>query len=48
MPNFVNFYHIVNYISMLNMFNHTGTIFRVKDIHSKNSEHIVEQNGSSK
>jgi len=48
MPNFVNFYHTVNYIRMLNMFQQTGTIFRVKDIHSENADNIVEQNGSSK
>jgi len=48
MPNFVNFYHTVNYMSMLRMFQHMGTIFRVKDIHSENGDHIAEQNGSSK
>ena len=47
-PNFVNFYHTVNHMSMLNMFQQTGTIFRVKVIHSENGDHIVEQNWSSK
>jgi len=48
MLNFVNFYHTVNHMSMLNMFQQTGTIFRVKVIHSENGDHIVEQNISSK
>jgi hypothetical protein len=46
MPNLCGFYHIVNHISMLNMFQHTGAIFRVKDIHPKNGDHSVDQNGT--
>jgi len=48
MQNFVNFYHTVNHMSMLNKFQQTGTIFWVKDIHSENGDHNVEQNGSYK